>query len=152
LRRGFANDLRVGCLADGQYDFRRIEIGQPPAQPRFGLGRVRWRNVAGVQTLFGSRLDFAQDRNIGALRLDKGLIGEHVHVSRRSIQQHTLANIAQSFPSGLDLQFRNANAVRGLEAIEQDLGHRHADRPRTQRCALHRVVGQQVANRLQPRA
>ena len=68
LRRSFADNLRVGCLADGQRDFRSVEIGQPPAQPRFGLRRVRWRDVAGVQTPFGSRLDFAKDRNIGAPR------------------------------------------------------------------------------------
>ncbi len=148
LRRSFANDLRVGCLADGQRDFRSVEIGQPPAQPRFGLRRVRWRDVAGVQTPFGSRLDFAQDHNIGALRLDQGLIGEHVHVGRHRVQQHTLSDVAKSFPPGPDLKFGDANAVRGLEAVEQDLGDCHADRPRTQRCALHRVVGQQIANRL----
>src|SRR6266852_2459459 len=134
---------------DGEKQLSDAEQKTMQPQPRFGLRRVRWRDVAGVQTPFGSRLDFAKDRNIGALRLDQRLIGKHVHVDRHGVQQHTLSDITKSFPPGPDLKFRDANAVRSLEAVEQDLGDRHADRPWAQCCALHRVVGQEIANRLQ---
>ena len=142
MRRSLANDLRVGRLAYRQHDFRRIEIGQSPAEPRIRLGRVGRGHVAGVEAPFGGGLYFSQHRNIGALRLHQGLIGEHVHVGGHGIQQHALADISERLPPRFYLILRDTDAVGGLVAIVQNLADRYPDGPRAQCCALYGIVGQ----------
>ena len=149
LRGRVADHLGIGRLADGEIDFGGVEIGKAAAQPRFGLRGVGRRDVAGVETLLGDAEGFPQECDIGALRFDQRLVGEHVGIGGDGVEQHALADIAQGLAAGLHLQFRHPHAVGGLEAVEQRLGHRHPDGPGFQGRGLDGVVGQQVAYRLQ---
>ena len=92
---------------------------------------------------------FPQERDIGALRFDQRLVGQHVGVGGDGIEQHALTDIAQGLAARLHLQFRHPHAVGGLEAVEQRLRHRHPDGPGLQGRGLKGVVRQQVAHRLQ---
>jgi hypothetical protein len=94
----------------------------------------------------------AEERDVGPLCVHQGLIGQHVGIGSDGIEQHALADVAQRLAAGLDLQFGDPNAVGGLEAVEEGLGDGDADGPRLQGRGLYRVVGQQVAHRLQSAA
>ena len=147
-----ADHLGVGRLADGEIDFGGVQIGKAAAEPRLGLRGIGRGDVAGLETSLGDREGFAQERDIGALRFDQRLVGQHVGIGGDGVEQHALADIAQRLAAGLHLQFRDADAVGGLEAVEQRLRHRHADDPGFQVGRLHGVIGQQIAHRLQPAA
>ena len=97
-------------------------------------------------------MGFAQEGDVGALRFDQRLIGEHVGIGGDGVEQHALSDIAQRLAAGLHLEFSHAHAVCGLETVEQRLRHRDPDGPRLQGRGLDGVVGQQVADRLQPGA
>ncbi len=152
LRGRVADHLGIGRLADREIDFGGVQVRQAPAEPRFGLRGVGRRDVAGVETLLGDADGFPQERDIGALRFDQRLVGEHVGVGGDGVEQHALADIAQRLAARPHLQFRHPNAVGGLEAVEQRLRHRHPDGPGFQGRGLNGVVRQQVAYRLQSRA
>ena len=113
----------------GEIDFGGVEIGKAAAEPRLGLRGVGRRDVAGLETPLGDAEGLAQEGDIGALRLDQRLVGQHVGVGGDGVEQHALADIAQGFAAGLHLQFRHPHAVGGLEAVEQRLRHRHPDGP-----------------------
>ena len=151
-RRRVADHLGVDGLADGEVDFGGVEIGEAAVQPRFGLRGIGRRHVAGVEPLLHDAEGFAQEGDVGALRLDQRLVGEHVGIGGDGVEQHALSDIAQRLAAGPHLKFRDADAVGGLETVEQRLRHRDADGPRFQGRGLDGVVGQQVADRLQPGA
>ncbi|MGY4459147.1 hypothetical protein ACVWYI_003107 [Bradyrhizobium sp. LB13.1] len=119
---------------------------------RLGLGAVGRRDVAGVEAALGDGERFAQEGDVGALRLDQRLVGEHVGVGGNRVEQHALADIAQRLAARLHLEFCGAHVVGGAETVEQGLRHSDADDPRLQIGGLDGVVGQQIAHRLQPGA
>jgi len=129
-----------------------FQICKAAAEARLGLRGIGRGDVAGLETSLGDRKGFAQERDIGALRFDQRLIGQHVGIGRDRVEQHALADIAQRLAAGPHLQLGDADAVGGLEAVEQRLRHRHADDPGFQVGRLHGVIGQQIAYRLQPAA
>ena len=129
LRGRVADHLGVGRLADREIDFGGVEIGKTAVEPRFGLRGVGRRDVAGIEALLGDALGFPQEGDVGALRLDQRLIGQHIGIGGDGVEQHALADIAQRLAAGLHLQFRHPHAVGGLEAVEQGLRHRHPDLP-----------------------
>ena len=149
LARRRADHLRIDRLADGEVDLGGIEVGAPAAEPRLRLRHVGRRDVAGVEPLLGGGERLAQERHIDALRLDQGLVGEHVHIGGDRVEQHALPDIAQRLAPGLHLRLRLAHRVGGLEAVEQGLVDGEADRPGAQRGGLEGVVGQEHAHRLQ---
>ena len=129
LRRRVADHLGIGRLADGEVDLRGVQVRKPPAEPRFGLRGIGRRDVAGVETPLGDADGFPQERDVGALRFDQRLVGQHVGVGGDGVEQHALTDVAQGFAARLHLQFRHPHAVGGLEAVEQRLRHRHPDGP-----------------------
>ena len=129
LPRRVADHLGVGRLADGEIDLGGVQVGKPAAEPRFGLRGIGRRDVAGVEALLGDADGFPQERDVGALRLDQRLVGQHVGVGGDGVEQHALTDIAQGLAARLHLQFRDPHAVGGLEAVEQRLRHRHPDGP-----------------------
>ena len=124
-----ADHLGIGRLADGERDLGGVEVGQTAVQAGLGLRGVGRGDVAGIEALLGDAEGFPQERDVGALRFDQRLVGEHVGVGGDGVEQHALADIAQRLAAGLHLQFRHAHAVGGLEAVEQRLRHGHADGP-----------------------
>ncbi len=77
----------------------------------------------------GNAEGFGQEGDIGALRFDQRLVGQHIGVDGDGVEQHALTDIAQRLAARLHLQLRHAHAVGGLEAVEQRLRHRHPDGP-----------------------
>jgi hypothetical protein len=119
---------------------------------RLRSGGICRRDVAGREPPLGRRENFAKHAQIGALRFDQSLVGEHVHIGRHGIEQYALPCIAQCLAPGQDLELRTPNAVGGLEPIEQHLAYGQTDGPWLQRRALHGIVRQRVAHGLQARA
>ncbi len=149
MSRRLADHLGVDLLADGIGDVGGVEVGQSAADAGFGLRGIGRRDVAGIETPLGRGLDFTQDLNIGALRLEQRVVGHHVHVGGDRVEEDALLDVAQRLAPRLHLEFRDPNVVGGPVAVEQNLRHRQADGPWPQGRALHGVVGQDVAHSLQ---
>ncbi len=147
--RRLADHLGIGFLADGIGHFGRIEVGQAAAQPGLGLGGVGRGDVTGIEPLAGDGEGLFQEVDIGTLGFDQGLVGQHVHVGGDAVQQHALADVAQRLAAGFDLKLSHPDAVGGLEAVEQHLGHGDADGPGPQGGVGDDIAGQQVADLLQ---
>ena len=150
--RAVANHLGIGRLTDREGDIGRVEVGKAAAQPRLGLRGVGRRDVAGGEALLRDAQRFPQEGDIGALGIDQRVIGQHVGIGGDGIEKHALADIAQRFAAGLDLQFGDPDAVGGLEAVEQGLGDGDANGPWLQGGGLHRIVRQQITDRLEAAA
>ena len=134
--RRLADHLGVGRLADREIDFRGVEIGQTAIEAGLGLGGVGRGDIAGAEAALGDVERFAQEGDVGALRLHQRLVGEHVGEGSDGVEQHALADIAQRLAAGAHLQFGGANTVAGAEPVEQILVHGDADGPRLQRRGL----------------
>ena len=95
---------------------------------------------------------FPQESDVRTLRFHQRLVGEHVAIGGDSVEQHALTGVAQRLPARPHLQFRDANAIGGLESVEERLRHRNPNGPRLQSRGLDGVVRQQVADLLQSSA
>ena len=140
--------MRVDRLIARERDFGGVEIGLPARQPRLRLRDVSRRDIAGVERLARGLQGLPQERNVGALCLDQGLIGEHVHIGGDRGHEHDLLDIAQTFASGTNRRFGLAHRVAGAESIEQRLRQRHPRHPRAKIGVLLRAVRKRVPGRI----
>ena len=116
-----ADDLAVVSDTGLQVGLRREIIRASRRQARFGLGNVRPRHLADVESVAGLPQLLFEHRDVVLVELEDGRVAQHIHVSGGAVLQRILLGVARLLARLEDLRFGLANAVCGAISVEDVL-------------------------------
>ncbi len=110
-----------GGAARLQVCLGKIESRDGRGAAGLGLGHVRARHFADVESILGLLECLLEHPHVAALDFDNGGVAQEVHVDGRSLQQHGLLEHPQGLARSRHLTFRSAGSVSGLLSVKDSL-------------------------------